>query len=111
MQNVPYEKITVNNPMSPFSVINYEAHRLDGLEVTDKKGNVDYLQIVPSVEMRFTQSSGKRIVFYFDTVVLTNDTIYGSTSRFLNLQRKIPVADIIKIEVQDGKKNFNEIKK
>ena len=44
----------------------------------------------------------------FDTIILENDTLKGSRSRFIpNLTRKIPFDSIAKIEVQEGGKNYN----
>jgi hypothetical protein len=58
--------------------------------------------------MRITHINGKKYLFYFDTIILENDTLKGSRSRFIpNLTRKIPFDSIAKIEVQEGGKNYN----
>jgi hypothetical protein len=58
--------------------------------------------------MRVTHSNGKKYHFYFDTVVLENDTLKGGRSRFVQgLTRAIPLDSIVKIEVQDGGKKFD----
>lgn len=100
------EDVKVNNPLSQFSNIKYQANSLKYLNVYDKNGSLSFLQNSPSVEMRVTQKNGKRKIFYLDTVTLENDTLKGSKSRFLGLNDKIPFDQIIKIEVQDGGKNF-----
>ncbi len=58
--------------------------------------------------MRVTHVNGKKYHFYFDTVILENDTLKGGRSRFAKvLDRQIPMDSIAKIEVQDGGKKFD----
>jgi len=49
----------------------------------------------------------KKNHFYFNTIILENDALKGGRSRFMkNLTRKIPMNSSVKIEVEDGGKNF-----
>lgn len=98
--------VKVNNPISPFSQIEYKANSLKYLNVFDKNGSISYMQNSPAIEMRVTLKNGKRKIFYLDTVTLENDTLKGEKSRILGLKNKIPFNDIVKIEVQDGGKNY-----
>lgn len=83
----------------------YQAYKLDYLTVNDKKGKNFQLPNSPSVEMRVTLNNGKRKIFYLDTVILENDTLKGLKSKILGFKNEVAFDDIIKIEVQDGKKN------
>lgn len=98
--------VKVNNPISPFSKIEYKANSLKYLNVYDKNGYLSFMQNSPSVEIRVTLINGKRKIFYLDTVTLENDTLIGEKSRILGLKNKVPYNDIVKIEVQDGGKKY-----
>ncbi len=100
------DTVKVNNPLFRFSNITYTANRIKKITVLDKQGLINYLDNSPSLEMRITQKNGKRQIMYFDTTELRNDTLYGSNSRFLKTQRKVPFDSIAKIEIQDGGKNY-----
>ncbi len=101
------KKVQVNNPLF-YSNIRYNSNNIKRIIVTDKDGNRTYLDNSPSIEMRVTQLNGKRNNFYFDTVVLENDTLKGGKSRFAKSWRnEIPMDSIAKIEIQDGGKKFN----
>lgn len=98
---------TINNPMNGFTAISYEGNQLQAIMVQDKKGNQDMLSVSPSLETRVTLKNGKRYHFYFDTLILKNDTLSGGPSRFISgITRKIPFDSIQKIEIQDGGKKF-----
>ncbi|MCF6130708.1 hypothetical protein [Flavobacterium wongokense] len=98
--------VKVNNPLTPFSKIEYKANSLKYLNVYDKNGQLSFMENSPSVEMRVTLKDGKRKILYLDTVTLENDTLKGEKSRILGLKSKIPFNDIVKIEVQDGGKKY-----
>lgn len=85
----------------------YRANRIIMIECVDKHGNRVRLPNGPSIEARITTMNGKRTVLYFDRMYLQNDTLVGYRSRFLGLPKKIPLSDIVLIEVQDGHKNFH----
>jgi len=100
-------EVEINNPLF-FRNIIYPSNNIGRLIVTDKNGDKIYLDNSPSIEMRVTHHNGKKYHFYFDTVILENDTLKGGRSRFSqNLTREIPMDSIVRIEVQDGGKNFN----
>ena len=101
------KEVKVNNPISPFSQITYRANSLKYLNVYDDKGSLSFMQNSPSIEMRVTLKNGTRKLFYLDTVTLENDTLKGEKSRILGLRSKVPFNDIVKIEVQDGGKNYH----
>lgn len=101
------KEVEINNPLL-YRNIQYSSNNIDRLLVLDKDGNKKYLDNSPSIEMRITHRNGKKYILYFDTVTLENDTLKGGRSRFAqNLRREIPIDSIVKIEVQDGGKNFN----
>ena len=102
-------EVEINNPLlgNGWGNIKYYSNNVDGLYVIDKEGNKLYLDNSPSIEMRVTHRNGKKYHFYFDTVILENNILSGSRSRFISgLTRYIPMDSIVKIEVQDGGKKF-----
>jgi len=98
--------VKVNNPLTTITKISYKANSLNYLNVYDQNNNLFFMQNTPSVEMRVTLKNGKRKIFYLDTVTLVQDTLQGEKSRLLHIKDKVPFADIVKIEVQDGRKNY-----
>jgi len=87
--------------------LQYKSNIIENIYVIDKNGEKVVLKNSPAIEMRITLKNNKRYHFYFDTVVLQDDTLTGGRSRFMpDLVRKIPFADITKIEVQDGGKQM-----
>ncbi|SRX52592.1 hypothetical protein [Aequorivita sp. CIP111184] len=101
------KKVKVNNPFF-YSDIKYTSNNIKRIIVTDKDGKRTYLDNSPSIEMRVTQVNGKKYTFYFDTVILENDTLKGGRARLVQgFLRKIPLDSIVKIELQDGGKNYN----
>lgn len=100
--------VEVNNPLFNTGHLCYSANAIEELKVWDKDGNALILNVSPAIEMRVTKSDGKKQVLYFDTVILENDTLKGSNSRFIqSLSKQIPISDIVTVEIQDGGKNFN----
>ncbi|MDR1552501.1 MAG: hypothetical protein LBS69_03425 [Prevotellaceae bacterium] len=86
------------------------ANSLTIIQCVDKKGNPCVLKNKPSIEIRFTYgSNNKKVIFYFDSVVLIGNNIIGSLSRLIPLIKTIPLNEVSKIEVQDGKKNFKYV--
>jgi hypothetical protein len=101
------EDLKINNPFS-LNDISYKGNSISKIKVIDKKGKELTIDNSPSIEIRITEKNGKKTIFYFDTVTLRNDTIRGSRSRLIgNLIKAIPLNQIMKIEVQDGKKDYN----
>lgn len=98
--------VRIDNPLSTLSDIKYQANSLKYLNVYDKNGKLSFIRNSPSTEIRVTLINGKKKIFYLDTVVLENDTLKGSKSRLLGITDKVPFNHIVKIEVQDGRKNY-----
>lgn len=99
--------VVINNPLS-YTNIKYSSNNIKQLTVFDQDGHKTYLKNSPSIEMRVTQRNGKKYILYFDTVFLENDTLKGGRSRLAQgLKREIPLDSILKIEIQDGGKNYN----
>ena len=106
-ENIQEKEVEINNPLL-YGNLKYSANNIKTLNVIDKKGNKLTIPNSPSLEMRITHKNGKKYLFYFDTIILENDTLKGSRSRFIpNLTNKIPFDSIEKIEVQEGGKNYN----
>jgi len=88
--------------------LTYSSNKIKNIHVFDKDGNKKVISNSPALEMRVTLRNSKKYHFYFDTVVIHNDTLSGGRSRFAsNLVRKIPYSEIVKIEIQDGGKKMN----
>ncbi len=102
------KEVEINNPVIlPYSTTKYLSNDIKYLNVKDKNGNLFFMPNSPSLEMRVTDKKGKKFHFYFDTVTLENDTLKGGRSRIMpSITRGIPFSDIVKIEVQEGGKNY-----
>jgi len=60
------------------------------------------------IEIGLTQTNGERNNFYFDTVILENDTFKGGRARLAtSFMREIAMDSILKIEIQNGGKNYH----
>lgn len=92
-------------------IAEYPANPIDQIQCVDNKGNETELQNSPSVETRITTADRKRTIFYFDRIFLQNDTLIGYRSRFLGLPKRIPLSEIVKVEIQDGHKDFHYVEK
>ena len=91
-------------------VYRYKANPIVLIKCVDNKGNPNELTISPSIEMRVTHN-GQRTIFYFDRVYVGDSILTGVESRFTpNARKNIPLKEISKIEIQDGKKNFRYVK-
>ena len=91
-------------------IAEYPAYPIDNIKCVDKNGNKVELRNSPSIESRITTADGKRTIFYFDRIYVQNDTLIGYRSRFLGLPKRIPLSEIVKIEIQDGHKNFHYVR-
>ncbi len=101
------KQVKINNPFF-YSNIKYNSNNIKRIIVTDKYGKRTYMDNSPSIEMRVTHLNGKKYHFYFDTVILENDSLKGGRSRLVKgFEREIPLDSIFKIEMQDGGKNYN----
>ncbi len=100
--------VTVKGPMG--EKYNYLSNGIETINCTDKSGTAMIFDNSPSIEARVTQQSGKKTIFYFDRLFISDSTLLGVRSRFISAIRKeIKLSDIKKIEIQDGGKNFRYI--
>ena len=100
------KEVKIINPLS-YTNIKYASNNIERIKALDKSGKDVYLDNSPSIELRITRRDNKKYFLYFDTVILENDTLKGGESRFIQgLTNQIPMDDIFKIEIQDGKKDF-----
>jgi len=89
---------------------NYLANPIRTINCIDKQNNPAGLNNSPSIEMRVIDTNNKKTIFYFDRIYVSKTYLYGVQSRFISsITKTIPLKDITKIEVQDGKKNFKYI--
>lgn len=102
------KKTKINNPFVPFTSIRYKSNRVENLTVRDRDGLKVNISNSPALEMRVTLKNKKRYYFYFDTVIITDDSLSGGKSRFLpGLKNKVAFDSIVKIEIQDGRKRYH----
>ena len=105
-------KMQIVNTRGPAGdIASYPANPIDYIQCIDRKNNPFQLKNSPSIEIRVTDDTKKRTVFYFDTVYLQDSTISGDRSRFFEYRKEIPIGNIRLIEVQDGHKNFKYLDK
>lgn len=105
---VNYDNLKNVNTQYPSGLVFQNlANQLDSIICTDKNGNVLKIKNKPSLEIRITDKNNKKTIFYFDTVYLSDSLVVGQRSRFIKMQKSIPLNDIVKIEIQDGHKKFN----
>lgn len=98
-----------------FTIQEYDAVPLKTIKCFTKDGLPHELEVSPAVEIRFvylnTHNKKKKVVFYFDRIFVTDSTVTGIQSRFIpSIKKTIPLNRVIKIEVQNGGKNFHYIK-
>ncbi|MDR2125335.1 MAG: hypothetical protein LBP63_00720 [Prevotellaceae bacterium] len=95
MEGLVYEKHYLTNPITT-------------IQCVDKQGNPYQLTKKPSLEIRFTYGhKNKRKIFYFDRIFVNTHSVTGVESRFIeSIRSTIPLDSITKIEIQDGRKNF-----
>jgi len=89
------------------SKITYKANPIEKIVCNDENGKEIILMNSPSIETKITLKNDDTMVFYFDRIILMNGVVYGIQSRILDLKSSIPLNDISKIEVQDGRKKFS----
>ena len=101
--------VSVKGPVG--EIYYYPANPITTIKCVDKKGNASELQNSPSIEIRFTYGEKKkRTIFYFDRVYLSDSSVVGIESRFIqSIRKRIPLSGITMIEVQDGKKKFHYV--
>ncbi|WP_291086073.1 hypothetical protein [Flavobacterium sp. BFFFF1] len=96
----------INNPLLG-GTISYQANALSVVNVMSKDGNLVTLANSPSLETRVTLRNGKKYTVYFDTLMLQNGILFGSGAKLFKIaEREIPFDSIVKVEIQDGGKNY-----
>jgi hypothetical protein len=108
IDSTDFVNVSVRGPVG--DRYHYLANPLRIINCFDKKNNPAELINSPSIEIRITNRDNKKAIFYFDRIFVSETSLYGVQSRFIpSITKKIPLSDIKKIEVQDGKKNFKYI--
>jgi hypothetical protein len=74
---------------------------IDKIKVTDKTGKSTQINVTAKTAIRLTNSKGKRLQLYFDSVFLRDSLVYGSRSHFITLPVKpLSLDSLVKIEIQ-----------
>lgn len=102
------EEVKVRTPYYGIST-KYLANTINNITCFDKNNNSIILKNSPSIQIRITEKNEKKTIFYFDRVYLENSIVYGDKSRIPGFEKGIPLDSILKIEIQDEKKNFKYI--
>jgi hypothetical protein len=100
------KELHVTHSATPFASSQYTGNGITELTCYDKKGNKTTLPITPAVEMRITDTNGKKHLFYFDTVTLEDSVLAGKNSRILSTKRRMNIGAMKKVEVQNGGKAY-----
>jgi len=99
--------VTVQGPLGSRS--NYKTAAIDVIRAVDKAGKPVVLQNSPALEIRFTDTAGKKTTFYFDLISFDGESVTGRPSRILSFQKTVPLSAVKKIEIQNGRKNFRYV--
>ncbi len=103
-------KLRLVNTRGPAGgVAAYFANPIDYIKCIDKNNMPFELKNSPSIEIRFTENTNKRTIFYFDRVFLQDSLVFGEMSRLIRVRKGIPLGNVKLIEVQDGHKNFRYV--
>jgi hypothetical protein len=108
MDSSKWKEVTTQGPLG--GRVKYKTAPIDIIKCVDKNGNPVELKNGPSIEIRFTDTSNKRTIFYFDLISVNDAFVRGIQSRIIpSIRKTIPLNAIKKIEVQDGKKNYRYV--
>lgn len=111
-QGIDSTKLKIVNTLGPAGdIVEYPANPIEFIKCVDKDNNPFELKNSPSIEIRFTENSNKRTIYYFDRVFLQDSLIIGDMSRFIHYRKAISINNVKLIEVQDGHKNFKYVEK
>jgi hypothetical protein len=104
IDSLKFRDVVVKGPFG--ETYKYKANPITVIKCVDKNNNAAELINSPSIEMRVTHNS-KKTILYFDRVYVSDSVLTGVASRFISSAiRKIPLNEISRIEVQDGKKKY-----
>ncbi|WP_121355242.1 hypothetical protein [Flavisolibacter nicotianae] len=105
----PMRTVTTQGPLG--ERVRYQTYAIDSVFAVDQKGTPVFLVNSPALEIRFTDSASRKTILYFDRLRYDRDTISGSPSRILlSVQKSIPLRNVRKIEIQNGRKNYRYVK-
>ena len=109
MDRSNFKDVTVEGPS--WDKVKYKTFPNEVVKCIDKKGNNVELKMKPTLEIRFTDTVNYRTTFYLDRIFVSDITISGRQSSFLNITKEIPLGTIKKIEVQNDGKSFHYVKR
>lgn len=82
------------------------------IKCTDKYKTQFEMPVTPAIEMRVTEKSGIKTIFYFDRTMIYENKLIGAQSRiFPKITDYVLLENIVLIEVQNGRKNFVYLKR
>lgn len=74
---------------------------IDRIKVTDQNGNATERVVTARTAIRMTNTKGRRMQLYFDSIFLRDSLVYGSKSHFITLPvTPMNIDSLTKIEVQ-----------
>ncbi len=74
---------------------------IDKIKVTDEKGNILERIVTPKTSIRMTNTNGRKLTLYFDSLFLRDSLVYGSKSHFITLPvTPMNIDSLVKIEIQ-----------
>jgi hypothetical protein len=74
---------------------------IDSIKVTDKNGAQTFRKVTNRTGIRLTDTKGRRVQLYFDSVFLRDSLVYGSKSHFITLPiTPMHIDSLTKIEIQ-----------
>ena len=87
------------DPIAP--IYNIEGNSIRNLKVLDKNEHEYVLGVNKHTGIRIRKKNGKKVSFYFDTLLVTDSTITGSKTHLYNAKIKpIPFSEVSKMELQ-----------
>lgn len=104
--NDPAQLNRVTTKTPAWGTIEYQTNKADVIFCVDKNNKSKILKKSPSLEIRITEKSKKKTVFYADQVFVRDSLICGERSRIINSNKCIPLKNVKLIEIQDGHKNY-----
>jgi hypothetical protein len=107
MKETDMKEVIAQGPLGERTT--YKSFSKDSVDCINKKGEWIRLEKTPSLEIRFTDASNKKTVFYFDRIFVNDSSISGTYSRILGIRKTIPLNSVKKIELQDGRKNYRYV--
>ena len=102
------KEVTTRGPVG--DLVTYHTYPIDYIKCVDKKGNPVLLKNSPALEIRFTDTAGKKTTFYFDRLSVDDHAVSGARSRIVSsITETLPLNTIKLIEIQDGGKRYRYV--